>query len=248
MSAVRLAAGLAGAAVLGLGAGQAGHRATQSKRLTVLAAASLTQVFPRIDARPAYHFAGSNQLAFQIRRGAPADVYAAASPEFTQALWREGLVERPRAFTSSALVLAVPKSNPARVRTVFDLERRPRLRFVIGTAQVPVGAYTRQALRKLRLLGVLSRVVSQESDVKSIVGKLALGEADAGFVYRTDIRPVAAKVRAIALPARAQPKVRYEIAVVRASRRRPEARKFVATLVTSARSRQLLRQSGFGAP
>lgn len=214
-------------------------------RLTILAAASLTEVFPRIDRRPAYSFAGSNQLALQIRQGAPADVFASAAPNFTQDLYRERRVEKPRTFASNKLVLAIPRSNPAGLRSVFDL-RRKSVKLVIGTARVPIGAYTRQVLRNLGMTSVLSKVVSEEPDVKSIVGKVALGEADAGFVYRTDVQPVRDRVTAIAIPAWSQPKVRYEIAVVSSSRNKAAARAWVRTILTNARARRLLRRAGFG--
>jgi len=220
--------------------------AGSSARVTVYAASSLTEALPRIDPRPSYSFAGSNQLAFQIKQGAPADVFASASPSYTQALYREGLVERPRTFASNALVLAVPRSNPAGLRSVFDL-RDKNVRLVVGSAAVPVGDYTRRVLRRLGLSSALDKVVSQEPDVKSIVGKVALGEADAGFVYRTDVRAASDRLRAIAIPAWAQPAVRYEVAVVRASRHRAEARRFVAALATP-RARRLLRQAGFTVP
>jgi molybdate transport system substrate-binding protein len=222
---------------------EAGSRA--APRLNVYAASSLTEVFQRIDRRPAYNFAGSNQLALQIRQGAPADVFASAAPNFTQDLFRERRVEKPRTFASNTLVLAVPRSNPAGLRSVFDL-RSKSVKLVIGTARVPIGAYTRQVLRNLGMTSVLSKVVSEEPDVKSIVGKLALGEADAGFVYRTDVQPVRDRVAAIAIPARARPKVRYEIAVVRSSRNKVAARAWVRRLLTDKRARRLLSQAGFG--
>jgi molybdate transport system substrate-binding protein len=230
------------AAVVLAPAGGAG----QNARVTVYAAASLTEVFQRIDSRPAYSFGGSNQLAFQIEQGAPADVFASASPTFTRRLYRDGLVERPRAFAANALVLAVPRSNPAELRSVFDLRDR-RVRLVVGTASVPIGAYTRQMLRRLGLTSVLDKVVSQEPDVKSIVGKIALGEADAGFVYATDVRAASGRLRAIPLPRWSQPAVRYEVAVVRASRRKADARRFVAALSTP-RARKLVRAAGFTVP
>ena len=221
--------------------------APRGERLNVFAASSLTEVFQLIDAKPAYSFGGSNQLAFQIRQGAPADVFASASPEFTQALFRAGLLERPRTFASNSLVLAVPKSNPAGLSSVFDLARPGKdVKLVIGGPRVPVGSYTRKVLRRLGLTRVLAGAVSQEPDVKSIVGKLALGQATAGFVYATDVKPVAGRVVAIELPARAQPTVRYEIAVVNASAQRAAARAWVTRIATEARARRLLRRSGFG--
>lgn len=224
--------------------GSAGAR-PGAERLNVYAAASLTDVFPRIDPKPAYNFAGSNRLAFQIRHGAAADVFASASPKLTRSLFRNGLVERPRTFASNALVLAVPKSNPAGLRSVLDLRRR-QVRLVIAGPEVPVGAYTREVLRRLGMTSVLATVVSQEPDVKGIVGKLALGQADAGFVYRTDVSATSGRVAAIALPARAQPTVRYEIAVVRGSTMRTAARAWIRAIATGERARRLLAQAGFG--
>ena len=220
--------------------------AGDGERLNVYAAASLTEVFERIDADQAYNFAGSNQLAFQIRQGAAADVFASASPTYTQSLHRAGLVERPSTFATNSLVLAVPRSNRAGIRSVSDL-RTKGVRLVVGTPAVPIGAYTRDVLRRLGLTSVLAKVVSQEPDVKGIVGKLALGQADAGFVYATDVRAARGRVRAIRLPARAQPDVRYEIAVVARSESKPAARAWIRTLQTSARARRLLRDAGFGA-
>jgi molybdate transport system substrate-binding protein len=214
-------------------------------RLTVYAATSLTEVFPRIDRRPAYSFAGSNQLALQIRQGAPADIFASAAPNFTQALYRARLVEKPRTFASNKLVLAIPRSNPAGLRSVFDLKRK-NVKLVIGTARVPIGAYTRRVLRNLGMTSVLAKVVSEEPDVKSIIGKIALGEADAGFVYRTDVQQVKDRVRALAIPAWAQPKVRYEVAVVSSGRNKAAARAWVEMILTSAGARRLLKQAGFG--
>jgi molybdate transport system substrate-binding protein len=238
------------AAVLGLAliasfAQLAQAETAAAPRLTIYAASSLTEVFPRIDRRPAYNFAGSNQLVLQIRQGAPADIFASAAPTFAQDLYRERRVEKPRTFASNRLVLAIPRSNPAGVSSVFDL-RRKSVKLVIGTARVPIGAYTRKVLRNLGMTSVLSKVVSEEQDVKSIVGKVALGEADAGFVYRTDVQPVKDRVRAIAIPAWAQPKVRYEIAVVSSSRNKAAARAWVRMILTSARARRALKRAGFG--
>jgi molybdate transport system substrate-binding protein len=213
-------------------------------RLTILAASSLTGVFPRIDRRPAYSYAGSNQLALQVEQGAPADLFASASPTFTQRLYRKRLVERPRTFARNTVVLAVPQSNPAGLSSVFDLRGR-NMKLVIGTAAVPIGAYTRRVLQKLGLSDVLAKVVSEEPDVKSIVGKLALGEADAGFVYRTDVRAAGGRLKAIRIPARGQPVVRYEIAVLSSSSHKAAARAWIRTLTTTPRPRLLLRRAGF---
>ena len=216
-------------------------------QITVFAAASLTNVFLRLDGGERYSFAGSDQLALQIREGAPADVYAAASPRYTQLLYRDGLVRKPVVFATNRLIILVPRSNPAKIRSVYDL-RRQGVKVVIGDTTVPVGIYTRQILDTLGITAdVAKNVVSQEPDVKGIVSKIALGEADAGFVYRTDARPVAADTRTVALPAWAQPPIRYELAVVQASKHRAAAAAFVRQ-VLSKRGRLLLAKAGFGLP
>jgi molybdate transport system substrate-binding protein len=215
--------------------------------ITVLAAASLTDVFPRIAPGPRYSFVGSDQLALQIRQGAPADVYAAASPKYTQLLYRDGFVQKPVVFATNKLIVLVPRSNPAHITTVYDL-RREGIKLVIGDRTVPIGSYTRQILDALGITtDVMKNVVSQETDVKGIVTKVALGEADAGFVYLTDAKPVASRTRSIALPAWAQPPVRYELAVVKASSNVAAAKAFLKK-VTSKRGRQLLSKAGFGLP
>ncbi|MDX6509222.1 MAG: molybdate transport system substrate-binding protein [Gaiellaceae bacterium] len=220
--------------------------ATAASPITVLAAASLTSVFPRISAAPRYSFAGSDQLALQLQQGAPADVYAAASPKYPELLYRQGLLRRPAVFATNRLVLIVPRSNPARIGSVYDL-RRTGIKLVIGDKGVPIGAYTRQILDTIGISAeVLKNVVSEETDVKGIVGKVALGEADAGFVYATDARPVAARAKVVPLPAWAQPPIRYEIAVVKGGRE-AAARAFVAR-VTGKPGRAALRKAGFGLP
>jgi len=214
---------------------------------TVYAAASLTEVFPKIDGTPRYSFAGSDQLALQIRQGAPADIYAAASPKYPQLLYHDGLIRKPITLATNKLVVIVPKSNPAQLHTVYDL-RRPGVKVVIGDRGVPIGSYTRQLLDTLGITdAVMHNVVSQETDVKGIVGKVALGEADAGFVYVTDARPVASKVTKIQIPGWAQPSIRYQLALVSSTARRVEARSFIRK-VTSKRGRLLLKRAGFGLP
>jgi len=214
---------------------------------TVYAAASLTEVFPKVSPSSRFQFAGSNQLALQIARGAPADVFASASPIYTQSLYKDGLVEKPRTFATNSLVLAVPRSNPAKIRSVFDLAKRPKLKLVVAGQKVPIGLYTREVLKRLALLRVLRKAVSQEPDVKGIVGKLALGEADAGFVYATDVRAASSRVTAIPLPRRSQPTVRYEVAIVKGSNNREAALELVADLL-SIDGRRELKKAGFGVP
>jgi molybdate transport system substrate-binding protein len=242
----RIAALLLAAIALAV-VGGAWTTARTEDRATVYAASSLTSVFPRISPAARFQFAGSNQLAFQIRNGAPADVFASASSVYTQDLFRAGLVEKPRLFATNSLVLAVPRSNPARIRTVQDLLKRPKLKLVVAGANVPIGLYTREVLKRLGMLRVLRKAVSQEPDVKGIVGKLAFGQADAGFVYATDVRAASSRLIAIPLPPRAQPTVRYEMAVVKGTENRAAALELVADLLGEDGRRELKR-AGFGLP
>jgi molybdate transport system substrate-binding protein len=216
---------------------------THADPLTIYAAASLTEVLKAFDPSQRYSFAGSNTLETQIRNGAPADIFASAAPLNTQRLFKAGLVEKPVTFTSNRLVLIVPKSNPAGIGSVYDLARKP-VKLVVAGAAVPVGGYTRTVLRRMGLTGVLSKVVSVESDVKAVTGKVALGQADAGFVYATDARVVADDVTAIRIPAWGQPRVRYEVAVVASSRNKAAARAWVKTLL-SAKGQKVLTGAGF---
>jgi molybdate transport system substrate-binding protein len=216
-------------------------------RITVYAAASLTQVFPRIAPAPRYSFAGSDALAAQISAGAPADVFASASPKQTELLYHNGLLRKPVVFASNKLIVIVPRSNPAGIHSVYDL-RRHGVKVIVGTPTVPVGAYTRQVLDSMGITSdVMANVVSQEPDVKSIVAKIALGQGDAGFVYKTDARPAGKKVTSILIPAWAQPPIRYEIGIVKRSSHRAAAAAFIKR-VTSLRGRRLLVQAGFGLP
>jgi molybdate transport system substrate-binding protein len=211
--------------------------------LTVFAAASLTTVFPHVDKHPTYSFGGSNALAAQIRQGAPADVFASANTSIPRQLYDEGLVEKPVVFTRNALILVVPKSNPAHIHSVFDLQRSG-VKLVVAAPGVPVGDYTRVVLHNMSLDRVLDNVVSNESDVREVLAKVALGEADAGFVYTTDARTVRGKVATIGIRRSAQPIVKYAVAVVRSSRHAKAARYYVAKLLRPLVQRKL-RGAGF---
>src|SRR6478736_1410190 len=181
------------AIVVVVAAALAGAAKPQSDQLTIYAAASLTDVFPALDSSQRYSFGGSNALETQIRNGAPADIFASASPVNTQRLFVAGLIDKPVTFTANRLALIVPKSNPAGITSIYDLKSKD-VKLVIANSAVPVGSYTRTVLKKMALTSVLAKVVSQESDVKAVTGKVALGQADAGFVYVTDARAVSDQV------------------------------------------------------
>jgi molybdate transport system substrate-binding protein len=215
---------------------------------TVYAAASLREAFPAIDDAPKYSFGGSNTLQLQIERGAPADVFASASPAETLALFRAGRCTRPQTFATNILVMIVPNGNPGHVTSAYGLRSGGR-RLAIGTPGVPIGAYTRKLLARLHLSSILqSNDVSQETNVSGIVAKVSLGSAHAGFVYYTDAVAAQERTNVIRLPRWAQPPVRYTICAVR----RPgaptsAALEFIAR-VRSLSGRRLLKHYGFGLP
>ncbi len=164
----------------------------RTAQITVFAAASLTDVFPKIDPSQRYSFGGSNTLAAQIQQGAPADVFASANMTLPNQLNAKGLCSKPVVFTRNTLVIVVPKSNPAEHPQRLRPERKSGVKLVIAGPGVPVGSYTLQILKNMNLsAAVLKNVVSQETDVREVLAKVALGEADAGFVYcdRREDRP-----------------------------------------------------------
>lgn len=214
----------------------------------VYAAASLRDAFPQIDGSPVYDFAGSNQLQLQIERGAPADVFASAGPTEAQALFREGRCSRPVTFATNILVLLVPNANPGNVRSVYSLRSGGR-RLAIGSAGVPIGAYTRRLLARMRLSSILrNNTVSNETNVAGVVSKVALGSADAGFAYVTDGRIAADRVNSISMPRWAQPPVRYQVCAVKRSGADTAGANAFIKRVTAGRGRSVLKHAGFGLP
>ena len=220
-------------------AGASKHASKRVTAITVYAAASLTDVFPQIDSSPKYSFGASSALAAQITQGAPADVFASANTTIPDQLFAKGLVQKPVVFTRNRLVLVVPTSNPAGIHSLYDL-KKPGIKLVIAAPAVPVGSYTLQVLKQMGLTSVLANVVSRESDVRSVLSKVALGEADAGFVYSTDAKTVPGKVNVIKVPAWAQPKVTYEMAVVSASTNKTAAQRFINVVLSKAGQAKML--------
>ncbi|MFZ0343473.1 MAG: molybdate ABC transporter substrate-binding protein [Gaiellaceae bacterium] len=232
-------------ALLALLAVPAGGAAPAAQpQITVYAAASLTDVFPAIAPHEKYSFGGSNTLATQIQQGAPADVFASANMKLPLMLNSAGLCSKPVVFTRNTLVVVVPKSNPGHIHNVYDLTK-PGVKIDIAQSAVPVGSYTLQILKNMNLsTAVLKNVVSQETDVREVLSKVALGEVDAGFVYSTDAKTVPGKVKVIKVPAWAQPKVQYGICVVSTSGEKPAAKAFIK-LVLSKAGQKKLHKFGF---
>lgn len=219
--------------------------------LTVSAASSLTGAFETYgegtEAEERFSFAGSDELAAQIRQGAPVDVYAAANTSLPDALFEEGVVEEPVVFAQNKLVLAVPSDTD--ITEVSDLTEAG-LDLVIGADDVPVGDYTREILGRLPggdSEAILANVRSEEPDVKSIVAKLSSGAGDAGFVYVTDVVAAGDELEAIELPPELQPEVSYGIAVVAESSNADAARGFIDGLLEGDGSQALL-DAGFLRP
>src|SRR5687768_8078934 len=191
MRAAPLALGLT--AVLGApGCGEDADRPADGTPLTVSAAASLTEAFEAhgesLPGEEKFSFAGSDELAAQIRQGAKPDVFAAANTTLPDELFEEGLVGPPRIFARNRLVIAIPQDETG-VSEIGNLAE-PGLDIVIGAEGVPVGDYTREVLDRLpagERDAILANVRSEEPEVKGIVGKLATGAADAGFVYASDV-------------------------------------------------------------
>lgn len=230
--------------------------------LTVLGAASLSKVFPVIGSQFSaenpgvtfrFSFAGTDALAAQIEQGAPADVFAGASTKYGDQLSGESLIDSPTPFCTNRLVLIVPADNPAGVASLQDLTK-PGAKLVIGADTVPIGAYTRTVLTNLNAEygetysdDVLKNVVSEEDSVTSIVAKVQLGEADAGFVYVTDALAAGSKVTSFDIPESGQAVATYPIAVVKASRDARLSQQFV-DYVLSPPGQAELQKAGFGPP
>jgi molybdate transport system substrate-binding protein len=221
--------------------GAAAKSSRSTAGITVYAAASLTDVFPKIDPSNSYNFAGSNALATQITNGAPADVFASANTTLPAQLYAAGTVEKPVTFTRNTLVAIVPKANPLNIKSVYDIAK-PGVKIDIANSAVPVGAYTLQIWKQMGLTAPMTaNVVSQETDVRIVLQKVQLGQADAGFVYSTDAQTVPGDVIVIPVPAWAQPKVAYAMAVVTKSPNQAAAQAFVNQVMSPAGQAWMLK-------
>ena len=240
-------------ALAGCGSDDSSGNAASKQAIVVSAASSLTAAltscskqFERANVR--LSFAGSDELAAQIRQGVKPDVFASANTTLPEALYKEGLVEKPRVFAANRLVLAVPASG-AKVASIADLEK-PGVTIAMGSATVPVGGYTRKVLAKLpagESKAILANVRSNEPDVGGVVGKVAQGAVDAGFVYVTDVKGADGRLRAITLPEDLQPQVAYGVAVVKGAKNPEQAKAFVDGLI-SGDGRKRLDAAGFLPP
>lgn len=249
----RLAALAVGALALGTAScGDDADVAGGGERLVVSAAASLTEALTACSdefdgANVRLSFAGSDELAAQIRQGFEPDVFAAANTELPEALAREGLLRRSTVFATNELVVAVREDSD--VGRVEDLAR-DGVTVVAGAPSVPVGSYTRSVLGRLdpsTERAIVANIRSQEPDVKGVLGKVVQGAADAGFVYASDVAAARGRVKAIRLPERLQPEVAYGAGVVAGARSFEDAQRYVDGLRRGACA-EALRDAGFGPP
>ncbi len=238
------------ATITGCGGDDGGS--SDGDELTVSAASSLTEAFqeygPTLEpTETRFSFAGSDELAAQIRQGAAPDVFASANTELPDALHDEGLVEQPTVFATNTLVLAVPSDS--QIDAIDDLTE-PDLDLVIGAPDVPFGSYTRTVLERLPAedsQAILDNVRSEESDVKAAIGKLTQGAADASFTYTSDVAAAGEELEAIQLPEELQPDVAYGIAVVSEAENTAGAQEFIDGLL-SGEGATILEESGFKPP
>jgi molybdate transport system substrate-binding protein len=233
-------------------------RGGEAQELVVFAAASLREVFQSValtfeknhqNLKVRFNFAGSQDLRVQIEQGAKVDVFASADWKHMKLLATQNLVSEPAIFARNLPVLVVPKNNPAQVRSFADLPKVTHL--VVGAPEVPIGAYTETIFAAAeKLYGkafheqILARVRSRELNVRQVLTKVALGEADAGIVYKTDALTMPDKVQIIDIPDEINIVAEYPIAVVTAAPHSDLARAFVK-LVLSKEAQKTLAAAGF---
>lgn len=239
-----------------------GTPSDRAETLTVFAASSLTDAFDEIGAKfgdthpgvkVVFNFAGSQQLRQQLEQGARADVFASANNMEMDAAIKSGSIASgtPQVFVRNRLAVIVPRDNPGRVQSLRDLAK-PGLKIVLAASNVPVGSYSLTALGKMNgQFGatfsptVLSNVVSFEDNVRQIVAKVQLGEADAGIVYTSDVTPAAAeKVTTIDIPDPFNIVASYPIASLTSTPQPDLAADFIA-YVMSSDGQSILKKWGF---
>src|SRR5262249_13597434 len=232
-------------------------------QLTIFTAASLTEAFKEMGAnieqanpgtKVIFNFAGSPTLRTQLAQGARADAFASADEPNMQGAQHEGTIDsEPRLFVRNRLVVIIPAANPAQVMRLHDLAK-PGVKLVLTNKEVPVGNYSRQALAKMSqdaafgpefATRVLANLVSEESNVKQVVAKVQLGEADAGIVYSSDVTlAVCGAVQVLAIPDPFNVIASYPIAVVREASNPVGVRAFIDYVLSPA-GQAILTKHGF---
>jgi len=239
--------------------------AEETKELTIFTAASLTGAFSEIgrlytnetNISVAFNFDGSQSLRTQIENGAYADVFACANTKQMNALKQIQLMNNSSiiVFTENRLSLIVPKDNPAKISSLKDLAN-PGLKIVMGTKDVPVGDYALQIINRLGndsaygpdyKARVMANIISQETTVNYVVTKVALGEADVGFAYVSDVtKDLSSRVDQIDIPDEYNVIAKYPIGIVKESWYPAQSQDFI-DLVMSEQGKAVLEKYGFSA-
>lgn len=241
--------------------------ANQQPELVVFAAASLTDAYEEIAtafeaANPGvevlFNFGGSSTLAAQLVRGAPADIFASANlQQMVNALEGQRIGRLPRIFAQNQLVVITPADNPANIQTLADLAN-PDVSLILAAPDVPVRAYTDTVLQRMANApeygtdypqALLANVVSEELNVRRVTAKIALGEADAGFVYTSDVTPdIAERVRLFTIPDEFNIRAAYPIAITDDTHNLEIAQQFVRFVLSDAGQDILVRWGFMPAP
>ena len=224
-----------------------------SGSVTVLAAASLTSAFQDLGSqfeknhsgvKVDLSFAGSSTLAAQVKQGAPGDIFASADQPNMQALHDAGLLgNSSQVFARNRLEIVVAAGNPKGITGLSDLAK-PRMVVILCAPSVPCGRYALQAFSKA---GVAAKPVSQETDVKAVIGKVSLGEADAGVVYVTDVKAGGSKVEGVEIPYAQNVIASYPIALLAEAKNGSAAKSFIQ-FVLSTEGQKILQGYGFLSP
>lgn len=227
------------------GCGSENEGGSSGEGLVVAAAASLSEALKTCSPQSTrLSFAGSDEIAAQIRQGVKPGVFAAANTTLPEQLRAEQLAQEPRVFATNELVIALRPGSD--LRALDDLARE-NVAVAVGAESVPVGAYTRDVLGRLpgaERQAIESNVRTREPDVKGVVGKVIQGAVDAGFVYATDVVAAGDRLKALRLPPQLRPRVEYAAAIVAPSK---AAQRYVDSLV-GGRCQGELRKAGFGPP
>jgi molybdate transport system substrate-binding protein len=221
--------------------------------ITVSAASSLADVFPVIakafqkrypGTTVKFNFGGSSTLVNQIKAGAPVDVLATASEPTMWSAVNAGLVGKPLLFAKNTMAIAMPSDNPARITKLSDLAR-PGTLVGVCAPTVPCGVAARDVLARNK---VSITPVTQELDVRSLLGKVLSGDLDAGIVYVTDVKAAGSKVKSVQIPTSLNVTTTYPIATVGETSNPVAAQRFVDYVRYSLSSQGILRAYGFARP